>query len=367
VRPPAPPRRLVVLSTVLLVVVMLGLMEGVTRWLAPQTTYTEVRERFLINRKVDFDIPFYETSAIFPFTLTPNFKGEIVDRRVGGEFTVVLNGAGFRTHALAPRAPGEVRIVVIGDSTTFGTGVEANVAYPQTLERLLKGASSGGHVFKVFNLGVGNYGPVEYYLVAKTYLPRLKPDLVIVAFFAGNDLNDLINSDVTLDDRGLPERVRRRGVSIDDRHRLRSESSRSVAYSWPIVRNSHLGILLTESTVRIAAFLGRGMKRTAPPAPQVPLERLVKGIDALSSEVAAKLVWVILPSRDDVKAERPGPFLDAVATLPSATVVDGIADLRNAGGDFRRYYVDDVHFGPEGTLLIARVLEPVVLRLVSSP
>lgn len=77
---------------------------------------------------------------------------------------------------------GVFRIIVLGDSFTWGTNVEANATYPSHMEWLLKRAASG---FEVYNFGVAGACTADQLELLRK-LPALEPDLVIVGYF----LND---------------------------------------------------------------------------------------------------------------------------------------------------------------------------------
>jgi hypothetical protein len=76
-------------------------------------------------------------------------------------------------------------ILAIGDSSTYGFGASAEGSWPRQL-RTLSGRT-------VYNGGVGGYGPCEYLRVAEE-LSVLKPKLVILALYLGNDLADAYGS-----------------------------------------------------------------------------------------------------------------------------------------------------------------------------
>ena len=84
---------------------------------------------------------------------------------------------GFRN----ARVPGEAAVVVLGDSQTYGVNVARELAWPQQLAEL----SGRG----AYNMGFGGYGPVHSLLLLPEAL-ELKPRLVVVALYAGNDLVD---------------------------------------------------------------------------------------------------------------------------------------------------------------------------------
>ncbi len=84
---------------------------------------------------------------------------------------------GFRNAATVHRA----RIVTLGDSNTYGTGVEVGHAWPAVLAWEL-GVS-------VYNMGLGGYGAAHNAENLATALD-LSPDLVIFALYFGNDFYD---------------------------------------------------------------------------------------------------------------------------------------------------------------------------------
>src|SRR5262249_26983685 len=71
---------------------------------------------------------------------------------------------------------GERRVVVLGDSFTFGENVGDEQTYAFRLERLLEGAS-------VLNFGVHGYGTDQQYLLLKERGFAYGPDVVILGFY----------------------------------------------------------------------------------------------------------------------------------------------------------------------------------------
>lgn len=107
---------------------------------------------------------------------------------------VRINSLGFRDsrdYALA-KAPGTFRILILGDSVTFGHGALANTTYPYLLEQRLKQWRPGID-WQVWNLGVPGYNTTQELKYLERVGPRYQPDLSIVGFFE----NDLIDNDVS--------------------------------------------------------------------------------------------------------------------------------------------------------------------------
>jgi lysophospholipase L1-like esterase len=104
------------------------------------------------------------------------------------EFSAVArtNARGFRDREFTPRAErGTTRILAIGDSFTYGWGVENDEAWPKVLERRL--LASGVRV-EIANLGRPGGDPASYAAVAQKAIPILRPAVTIVAVLLGDDL-----------------------------------------------------------------------------------------------------------------------------------------------------------------------------------
>jgi lysophospholipase L1-like esterase len=96
-----------------------------------------------------------------------------------------VNSLGFRDREFNIEKQAAIRIVAIGDSFTYGWGVNIEDSWPKQLEQLLR---AQGLDVEILNLGKPAAGPDEYAHIAETALPLLKPDLVIMGVLAGDDL-----------------------------------------------------------------------------------------------------------------------------------------------------------------------------------
>ncbi|WP_455200286.1 SGNH/GDSL hydrolase family protein [Kaarinaea lacus] len=94
---------------------------------------------------------------------------------------------GFRRTSEFPAKQKEVfRVIVLGDSLTYGYGIDAKSTYAS----LIDAALSETYRIEVLNLGVSGYQSEDILQIAKKYLPLLEPDLVIY----GMCLNDFLPS-----------------------------------------------------------------------------------------------------------------------------------------------------------------------------
>lgn len=125
------------------------------------------------------------------FYLSDPARGQRLRPGYDGWFAGVpvrINSLGFRDtrdYTLAKPA-GTFRIIVLGDSVTFGHGTLNETTYPYLLEQRLK-EWRPDVAWEVWNLGVPGYNTRDELAYLKEVGQRYAPDLVIVGFYP-NDL-----------------------------------------------------------------------------------------------------------------------------------------------------------------------------------
>jgi len=88
----------------------------------------------------------------------------------------------------------DVRIAILGDSFTFGLGVEQDAAFPQVMERRLKEQLRDVDV-AVLNAGVNSYSPMLSSLLFDGVVSRYRPTLVLLVLDAGDIADDVRYTD----------------------------------------------------------------------------------------------------------------------------------------------------------------------------
>lgn len=91
--------------------------------------------------------------------------------------SIWVNDAGFHQRDTVPirRSPGRLRVICLGESTTFGSSVDSN--YPAFLRRIL---TQNGVAAEVINGGVPGWVSDQVALRAEHQLAAYKPDVVIL-------------------------------------------------------------------------------------------------------------------------------------------------------------------------------------------
>jgi hypothetical protein len=298
-------KRSVALLIALECAALLLLAEIVVRAFRPQHTYSDWLE--LTDR-------FYVSSDYLPFTLKSNYRGS--SRAMDSAHTKVVittNELGLRG-VLPVIDSARKRILIIGDSYTFGVYVSDNQTYSAKLQNLL---TQRGCAVDVINAGyAGGWGPDTQYAWLSRHLAQLKPDLVVYGFFVGNDLDDINQKAWTaLDQSGLPLRISDVNTYVDRQGRVRSRirDYKTVASEWvyrvPVLRESHLAVLANRVALRVLGFervnagwgenAFRWILRPKSDSSMLAAERrfrdLIIGMDALAAAYHSEYLVLMIP------------------------------------------------------------------------
>jgi hypothetical protein len=104
------------------------------------------------------------------------------------EFSYVAthNSLGYRGEDFSRKSPqGTRRVLFIGDSFVYGTGVARAETIPNFLENKLN--SLGGSKFEVLNLGLPDGNTIQYLETAKAF-SDFDADIVLLGFYVDNDI-----------------------------------------------------------------------------------------------------------------------------------------------------------------------------------
>jgi lysophospholipase L1-like esterase len=114
------------------------------------------------------------------YVTVPNQRGWVDDG------FVTTNSLGFRGPEIAlPKPHGRLRIVAVGDSVTFGFGVNDTETFCWQTEQTLR-ARMPGVDLDVVNLAVPGYDTRQEVGLLKRNVARMQPDLVLVGFYTND-------------------------------------------------------------------------------------------------------------------------------------------------------------------------------------
>jgi hypothetical protein len=338
------PRVLVNLAVVLLAVILtLGAAEGLVRLFVPHEFVSPLVHVW------DRQLGLRQLAGAKGMIITPEFRTK-----------VSINSKGLRgaDHAYA-KPPGVRRLLCLGDSFTFGYGVDEAEAFPRQLEQLLNAGSTAGDRWEVINAGVPGTGTAHQLAYFDLEGYKYEPDFVLLSFCSTNDFNDNLCGLYTLEGGRL--------VKHDARLSGFGRVRRAVA-SLPGYRS-----VFTRS--RLLMFLGRRLtayahRRSSGPSQDVEAivsrkaaayeltERLVLGLEGACEARSARLVVAVVPEvsakegADDVA--RLVDFVKA-RQIPYVDLAPPFQDAASRG--YQCFYRVDHHWTSLGHTLVARTLQ----------
>jgi lysophospholipase L1-like esterase len=113
------------------------------------------------------------------FQLQPRLVTTYSSWRLGAITNIHINALGFRDRERpVDRPPGVRRVLVTGDSITFGIGVEDDDAFPEQLQAQLE--EKGRTNIEVWNAGVPGYAMADHLGNLRRRLLPLHPDAIVL-------------------------------------------------------------------------------------------------------------------------------------------------------------------------------------------
>lgn len=130
-------------------------------------------ENFVLDEKLVYRLKANLDLQAINFTLPE-------EERARAPWHYNANAEGWRGPLTHPRPEGVKRIVVMGDSTSYGWGLSEEESWPAQLQHYL------GEGWEVFNRAVPGYTSYQGEILARTELKKLQPDYVTISYGAND-------------------------------------------------------------------------------------------------------------------------------------------------------------------------------------
>jgi lysophospholipase L1-like esterase len=283
----------------------------------------------LVVRAIDVDIsfPFMRPDRDLFWSPIPGFRGQFLDE------TVTINSMGLRGADVAvPKPATKKRILCFGDSITFGYGVSDDETYAFHLGQALTPQG-----VEVINCGVTGYSSYQTLHLLRRVATRLEGDLAL--FLIG--WND--SAERPVDDLAYARRVQ---IS------MAMETLSNHWYLYRLVKSFYLRSFEHE------------WEETHTLQPRATTSQYLENMETIvttcrSSNIVP--VFINLPRR---KREGEAPFqseyddvLEVVAAGLDVPLIDaGDLGLETTLPSNDRYFIDTLHFSPEGHAYLAGTL-----------
>ncbi|MCB0794336.1 MAG: hypothetical protein KDB88_06330 [Flavobacteriales bacterium] len=298
--------------------------------------------------------------------MRPGFVGAFRSSEVEGE--IRINSVGFRDRERSYKPDSSTcRVLGIGDSFGFAHGLPPDQGYLALLEQDLQGIMPG---MEVLNACVPGRGPNFYLDLLQRIGPEVRPDVVLMGFFVGNDLDGIVaQRDPHRSDPGINANKTwlRRNIHL---YSFVADRMKSI----PFVRRMLKGYNISTGLIGAQAI---DVLRTEESADfKAGWERLEDVLRAMKG-LAPGLVVVAIPTVEQVESDRLVQALERLEYQPSEVDVRhpmerlsrmcsqlGIAQVDLLGPMTRRYAKDhealyfeiDPHFNARGHAAAADVL-----------
>lgn len=290
-----------------------------------------------------------------------------------------INAEGFRGPSLAvARTPGVVRVAALGDSTTFGHGVDVDSTFcAQIVDHY---AQSGVRV-EVLNAGVVGYTVLQGLERYRRDVRPYRPDVVIAAFGAVNEQIPGQNG-LGDDERIEGAIVRGQGWSTQLAWWWRSEVRIAHLLAWARERGDEALLEDRKADLQARREWNQAIADSGAPdwpgTRRVGLERYVDALGILAEEVAAdgaRLVVVSMPRKRSVEKRTPALLEYTAATEAFARDndlpwIDGRRAFMTAlalGGREHVLLRDDFHPSRRGHRILAVKVEEQLNALGLTP
>ena len=269
------------------------------------------------------------------------------------DIPISINSIGFRDRDFDLQS-NAFRIMVLGDSITFGAGIRAESRFT---DKLAESVCRKGQC-QVMNLGVNGYQIENYEVVLREEASRLSPDLVIIAFCM-NDIQRMSTS-------AQIEQVRRSSVIS----RIRQAASYSTA-----LRLIAKGIrsLTWDAEEYRTRWIRRATKAWSSEENRRRLVETLKRMKKLAMQQDAEIVAILFPERSQLedfpewgKSYQWAEQAFEAAAIPYVSGRKALGAERPAipKDELDEIYLpgDNIHFTPLAHERLARALQPAVIE-----
>jgi hypothetical protein len=294
----------------------------------------------LINQGLQFH-------EIYRLAFKPDVEGWNTSLR--GEYStyIKINNKGLRGRGYAyKREENTFRILILGDSFTAGLQVPEEETFSKMLETQLQ-QHYPQTKFEVINAGIVGYGTDNQlaYFTHEGY--KYQPDLVLLAFFTGNDITDNISQSLyeLVDGHLIPVAPpQRTGALVQNwtieeapikktRHflytnsRLYSVSIELMTYSAiqkiPALVDMLVSLGFVEITTPLVNYGNFYTFRYLPEKAWLKTEALILQLNQEVEAHGSQLVIAVLPDESDVDQNRRAEILETYAHLTTEQTING--------------------------------------------
>jgi hypothetical protein len=226
----------------------------------------------------------------------------------------IINSQGYHDKDEFSEIPGNsdsLKVLVAGDSFTWGASSDVDSSYVEVMERDLGKISPA----LVWNTGIPGTGTNHAIFTTKKFLPKQKSNIIVLGFYTGNDFSDNL---IPFSRMIFTEQASSFNLWDYDRNFMPFEISKSEAVkkatgSYPAEELSLVQNLLSRSrfisfvSVMSTKVMGRfsGNKEKTREQEYMMTSKYLKELNEYSKANHAELIVMVIPTVLDIKEKGP--------------------------------------------------------------
>lgn len=275
-----------------------------------------------------------------------------------------VNSHGFRGPDFTDKKPpGVKRVTFLGDSNTFGTGVEGDEYYVHRIARWLQ--TSKDTKWEVMNTAAPGYSSFQMLKMLETRVSRYEPDIVVIYAGAWNDFTPAVGED---DERAYGRIQQFSGRAKSILHKLEL-FERMGAFFNNSSEDAGAGSKPTKRELYRNLWSERAERPDGPRLEKESFRKILTKIAEWCKSRGAKIIFVTPPAPFETRArfkdgETYSQILSNVASARADAVADARAALFSESGEQDKILFNDfIHPSPAGHGRVARVVARSIASL----
>lgn len=289
--------------------------------------------------RLAIDVPvtpqMFVSDEVTDFRLKPNVRDRLVWPG-DVEFSWTTNSRGYRTtrEFAVPKPAATKRVLLLGDSFTFGQGVNDSQTFAAEAQRRLEAACAPTRI-DIINTGVPGFSTSQELALLEREGVALQPDVIVLGFY-GNDPQDNLTRGVhVLAGDTLAPRPREARPAL---YRIKRLVDRVPGYAW-LAAHSQLVNLIRRTYVAASANNGSTSPPNggvhAEPGPELGakakkgdeyawhlMRALLSRMRDAARRADSRLMVLLIPDTNDVRS------LTSQAEAP-ATIATPVSEMRS--------------------------------------
>lgn len=290
-------------------------------------------------------------------------EGEYEPSQDVPKFKVKINALGYRgREVVVPKPSGIRRLALLGDSNTFGYGIQEGECFSNLL------AATAPTGTEILNLGVFAYGTDQEALYLERHALRFLPDMVVLAVSAG-DLSDVMSS-VNAGAakpfcRFMNGKFTIHNIPVPRSVPLLSSRSLNSRVKVFLYRHSHLYRLLLARVLALNPYMVDTVREMEEAEGFGVMVEIIKGMERVCREggIAFKVLLISHGEWIDGMRRNPGAGIGYYSQLKDALssagieVIDPTSAFVAWQGAPLFFKQDAVHLTPAGNRLVSQILQ----------